>query len=276
MPIGRHPIICAAYLTLSGTLLPNGALAQNAAFSDSSAAKQIAILGVPSKLQALAMLQTLGNEPAPKKITNTLASFPSPSAKPEGMTSQPDIFGSTALRIGHSPLDAKWRLVQAAGAATGQWGRLKHDVGAQENVARIHAINSWVNARIAFSEDRQNWGAEDRWATLSESFVRGRGDCEDYAIAKMQLLRAGGFAAEDLYFIIVKDLVRRADHAVLAVRVDGKFLILDSKTDHVLESQDVSDYRPVFTYSADRIWTHGYKRQVRLTSLGPLEVGAGL
>ena len=36
---------------------------------------------------------------------------------------------------------------------------------------------------------------------------RGRGDCEDYAIAKLQMLRAAGFEDRDLYLVIAKDLI---------------------------------------------------------------------
>ena len=59
--------------------------------------------------------------------------------------------------------------------------------------------------------------------------------------------------------MIAKDLVRRADHAVLVVRAGGHMFVLDNGTDRLLDSESVSDYRPVLTFAANGAWTHGYR-----------------
>ena len=74
----------------------------------------------------------------------------------------------------------------------------------------------------------------------------------------MQILRAAGVPSRDLHLVIVRDLVRRQDHAVLAVRTANGFAILDSNTDKVLRSEDVVDYRPIMTFSSEGSWIHGY------------------
>jgi predicted transglutaminase-like cysteine proteinase len=102
------------------------------------------------------------------------------------------------------------------------------------------------------------YGMRDHWATAAESLRRGQGDCEDYAIAKMEILRAAGVPARDLNLVIVRDLVRRQDHAVLAVRTDDGFVILDSSTDRVMFAADVRDYRPIMTFNSQGAWIHGY------------------
>src|SRR6185295_16204938 len=93
----------------------------------------------------------------------------------------------------------------------------------------------------------------------NETLNRGRGDCEDYAIAKLQMLRRAGIADKDLYLVVVKDLVRRADHAILVVRAAGHMYVLDNGTDELLDSESVSDYRPVLTFAAGATFTHGYR-----------------
>ena len=70
------------------------------------------------------------------------------------------------------------------------------------------------------------------------------------------------FADRDLYLVIAKDLVRRADHALLVVRAEGRMLVLDNGTDTILDAEDASDYRPVLTFSATGAWTHGYRRMM--------------
>ena len=125
---------------------------------------------------------------------------------------------------------------------------------------RIEAVNRYVNRRVEFVDDSRQYGRADLWTAASDTLRRGRGDCEDYAIAKLQMLRAAGFSDRDLYLVIVKDLVRRADHAVLVVRAGGRMLVLDNGTDVVADADNVRDYRPVLTFSANGAWTHGYRR----------------
>lgn len=184
----------------------------------------------------------------------------------------PDFFGTSALRISRTPLDTKWRRVNAFRAAGGSWAPLLRQQRSRDRSAQLEAVNRWVNARVTFQNDRM---AADRWSSLSETVSRGRGDCEDYAIAKMQLLSALGFPAEDLYLAIVKDLVRRADHALLVVRLDGRFLVLDNNSNLILEPHQLSDYRPVFTYSAGGSWIHGYRREVQYASLAGAPAARG-
>ena len=135
-------------------------------------------------------------------------------------------------------------------------------------------MNNWVNARIKFTEDRTEYGESDHWTNGADTIRRGRGDCEDYALAKMQLLRAIGFSANDMYLSIVKDLVRRADHAVLIVRSEGRFLVLDNNTNRLVDAYANQDYRPVFTYGATQSWTHGYSRERYANRAGGIMIAA--
>lgn len=129
---------------------------------------------------------------------------------------------------------------------------------------RIDAINRYVNANVTFAHDLQEHRVVDQWASAADTLRSGRGDCEDYAIAKMQMLRATGFADRDLYFVIVKDLVRRSDHAVLIIRERGEMLLLDNGTDRISDATRVQDYRPILSYSTGQAWTHGYQRLVKI------------
>jgi predicted transglutaminase-like cysteine proteinase len=149
------------------------------------------------------------------------------------------------------------------------------------DLTQIEAVNAYVNRKVTFVDDSRQYGREDFWSAASETLRRGRGDCEDYAIAKLQMLRAVGFADRDLYLVIAKDLVRRSDHALLVVRADGRLLVLDNGTDRILDAQDAGDYRPVLTYSATAAWTHGYRRlvppmQVAAASVAALSPSADL
>jgi predicted transglutaminase-like cysteine proteinase len=171
------------------------------------------------------------------------------------------VFGSVALTVRRTPLDHRWRKVagvRVAGAAASYAASLRGR-GALE---RVEAVNRYVNGKVQFVDDSKQYGRDDLWAAAGDTLKRGRGDCEDYAIAKLQMLRAAGVSDRDLYLVVAKDLVRRSDHALLVVRAGGRMLVLDNGTDRILDADDVSDYRPVLTFSAAGAWTHGYRRPV--------------
>ena len=175
---------------------------------------------------------------------------------------RPDIFNSVALAIGRSPLDARWHQVAGAGVA-GAAAAFAASLRDDSIIAKLEAVNSYVNARVRFVDDRIQFGVADRWQVPSETLAHGRGDCEDFALAKRGMLRAAGVPDKDLYLVVLKDLSRRADHAVLVVRAAGRFLVLDNGTDRIVDSSDVQDYKPMLTFAANgKSYTHGYRRDV--------------
>ena len=178
-----------------------------------------------------------------------------------GSTDTPDVFGSVGILVRHTALDSKWRSVANASLGRGPWSGLIEAASTMMSIDQVATVNHWVNARIHFTSDSANGATSDDWAGAARSLRSGRGDCEDYAIAKMQILHRIGFSENDLYLVIARDLVRRADHAVLAVRVEGKLVILDSETDALLDGAAAQDYRPLFSYSGTRSWIHGYRRE---------------
>src|ERR1700722_10835094 len=92
---------------------------------------------------------------------------------------------------------------------------------AQTGRARIGIINRAINLAIRPMSDLAQWGVIDRWSAPLVPLATGRGDCEDYAIAKYVALKEAGVAAEDLRLVIVRDLAVGGDHAVVAARLDG-------------------------------------------------------
>jgi predicted transglutaminase-like cysteine proteinase len=171
---------------------------------------------------------------------------------------KPDVFGSVALRVNHTPLDARWHQAENA-RISGEPARYAESLRDLPALERLAAVNRYVNRRVHFMSDEQQFGRPDVWSAADRTLRTGRGDCEDYAIAKLQMLRNAGISDRDLYLVILHDLVRREDHAVLVVRAAGRMLLLDNGTDQLLDSADVSDYRPVLTFASYGEWTHGYR-----------------
>lgn len=211
--------------------------------------------------------------PAPAAIPQT-SSFvmpvrpvPALSGQPVPRNGQPDIFGSVAMPISRTALDGKWAAVSGVLPGRGPWSSIVHAAQASTGRQQAEMINSWVNRRLRFVDDRQGG---DNWATAARTLQSGAGDCEDYAIAKMKLLEAAGFDRRAMFMVVARDLVRQADHAVLAVRINNDLMILDNMTDRVLPSSEVSDYRPIMSFNAYGRWTHGY----RVTPPQPVQFAA--
>ena len=256
---------CVAAALAALGLFPAAASAQAVGTAASlSWSKTEAILGQSSALEAiLAQQGAVRARPAQPSAYATprfayaVAPVVRPAADDAG-TGRPDVFGSVALRVDRTPLDTKWRRAQSA-AVAGAAARYAESLRGLDTLDRLEAVNRYVNRRVEFTEDRVAFGRGDVWSTADETLRRGRGDCEDYAIAKLQMLRRAGVPSRDLYLVILRDLARRADHAVLVARAEGRMLLLDNGTDKVLETSSVSDYRPMLTFASTGEWTHGYR-----------------
>jgi predicted transglutaminase-like cysteine proteinase len=127
------------------------------------------------------------------------------------------------------------------------------DAGRQrDGRARLGEINRAINLAIRAMSDEAQYGETDVWASPLTTFSRSAGDCEDYAIAKFAALRLAGVAADDLRILIMRD-TRGEDHAVAAVRLDGRWLTLDNRRMAMVEDTEIRNYRPTFVMDRDSI-----------------------
>ncbi|QGN54253.1 transglutaminase-like cysteine peptidase [Novosphingobium sp. Gsoil 351] len=165
-----------------------------------------------------------------------------------------DFLGSRRLAVRKTGFDAQWNRVRHGSLGAGLAGVS----GGHPGQAAIAAVNSWANAKIRYVEDRQLYGQADYWADARTTLKRRAGDCEDIALLKMALLAGAGVRGEDMYLTIARDLARGADHALLVVRSEGRFWLLDNNTDRLLDASEANDYRPILSYSSGGKWLHGY------------------
>jgi predicted transglutaminase-like cysteine proteinase len=119
--------------------------------------------------------------------------------------------------------------------------------------ARLGEINRAINLTIKPMSDLALYGAEDVWSPPLNTLAAGAGDCEDYAIAKFVALQEAGISPDDLRIVILRDEVREEDHAVVAARLDGNWLMLDNRHMAMVEDHHVRGYRPVFLLDHDGV-----------------------
>jgi predicted transglutaminase-like cysteine proteinase len=122
-----------------------------------------------------------------------------------------------------------------------------------EGRARLGEINRAINLKLKPMSDLALYGAEDVWSPPLATLAIGAGDCEDYAIAKFVALQEAGISPGDLRIVILRDDHREEDHAVVAARLDGNWLMLDNRHMAMVEDHDVRRYRPVFLVDRDGV-----------------------
>ena len=111
--------------------------------------------------------------------------------------------------------------------------------------ARLGEINRAVNLAIRPVSDLVQYGQMDVWSSPLVTFDRGAGDCEDYAIAKFLALRLAGITADDLRIVILHDVSRNEDHAILAARLEGRWLMLDNQRMAMIQDADARQVHPL-------------------------------
>ena len=206
----------------------------------------------------------------PKTITDAPPPMPGPSAT----TAEP--FGLSTFRAPEGQLWAKWRKVEAdIRAEAAELGRCRTEgtqctlatyrfvavikaAEAAQGRARLEIVNRRVNEAIRYTSDIAQWATADVWSAPLDvdhkgSFDTGRGDCEDYAIAKYVALREAGVPASDLRVLLVRDKVVNMGHAVLAAREDGRWLIMDNRFDKMLAEVDADFLAPLFAIDAEGV-----------------------
>lgn len=135
--------------------------------------------------------------------------------------------------------------------------------GADER-AQQEQTNLFYNRKIRYTSDQRLYQMVDYWASPLETFFHGRGDCEDYAIAKLFTLLAEGVSPAKLRMVIVMaDLPATATqpassvgHMVLAYYPEPNAdpFILDNLTDEMRVASQRPDLKPVHSFSTEGMW----------------------
>ena len=190
--------------------------------------------------------------------------------QPGGTGKQTQLFGVDTEPVADGEVLEKWRRVRAdiardltivarchangpcTAAAQSLIAIIAEGIG-HSGRARIAMINRAVNLAITPMSDQAQWGVPDRWSAPLETLQFSRGDCEDYAIVKYAALLGAGISESDIKIVILKNLLPREDHATLAVRVDGQWVILENRTLTLVGDTDVTRAIPEYVLDQDGV-----------------------
>lgn len=176
---------------------------------------------------------------------------PPPPVRPPA----PDIFGFFAVPLGSPNVSRKWIASRSVSLdeTRGRWSELVDQAGKPGDPDPLVLVNRWVNRHVRYVDDAYG----DEWAPAFVTLTRGWGDCEDLAIAKMELLKAIGIPQDDMFVVLLREKYRRIEHAILSVRRNDRMYVLDSRTDRILPAEQVDDYLPTFSFTGSFGWIYG-------------------
>jgi predicted transglutaminase-like cysteine proteinase len=212
--------------------------------------------------------------------TNAATALFKPAARDDKQAAQ--LFGMETEPVAAGELPEKWRHVIAAMvqdfAVVAQYhangtcpvaAQRLIDISAKgagrSGRARVGRINRAVDLAINPVSDEMQWGVADHWSDPFETLLSNRGDCEDYAILKYAALLEAGIPKNDVKIVILKNLFPNEDHAAVATRVDGQWLLLDNRTLTLVRDTDVTRAIPEFVLDHEgvkRLHSAGQNRRV--------------
>jgi predicted transglutaminase-like cysteine proteinase len=120
------------------------------------------------------------------------------------------------------------------------------------------SVNDFYNSHVVYLDDPTLYSSPDYWASPLETFVRGKGDCEDYAIAKYFTLLQAGMPSDKLRLVYVKANLGNATvgHMVLAyyASLNEEPVILDNLINDIKSASNRPDLKPVYSFNSAGLW----------------------
>jgi predicted transglutaminase-like cysteine proteinase len=148
-----------------------------------------------------------------------------------------------------------------AAATIKAWRAMIEKNRTQSDLTKLERSNLFVNDRVSYASDRVVWGVEDYWTTPLEVFGKGRGDCEDYAIAKYVSLLLMDVPVQRLRLVYARARMgsQTVAHLVLSYyeTPTADPLILDNLIDAILPAKRRPDLFPVFSFNHEGLWMGG-------------------
>lgn len=143
-----------------------------------------------------------------------------------------------------------------------EWKRMLGEGQKAQEPDKLRRVNDFINRRIAFDDDASVWGQNDYWATPVEVIGQGRGDCEDFSIAKYYSLIDLGIPVNKLRLVYVKAVQTGPAgtflqaHMVLAYYATPTAdpLVLDNLNPQILPASQRSDLSPIFSFNSAGLW----------------------
>lgn len=117
------------------------------------------------------------------------------------------------------------------------------DLKGLSTLEQLKEVNAIFNNFIKYSSDMTVYKKSDYKAVIQETVVTGRGDCDDYALAKLQALLYSGFDIANIKVAISNE--DGVIHMKLFVLVNNEIMVLDNLNKKVRKLTDLENKRTI-------------------------------
>jgi predicted transglutaminase-like cysteine proteinase len=155
------------------------------------------------------------------------------------------------------------------------WQQTLTDSATLDDIKKLEQINLFFNQKIIFSSDQEIWKHSDYWATPLETLGQGRGDCEDFTIAKYLSLLSLNVDTNKLRLIYVKARMGGVHskifqaHMVLGYYSSPNAIpyILDNLIPDIEPASERTDLQPIYSFNMQGLWVgNQYQKAVDPTT----------
>lgn len=129
---------------------------------------------------------------------------------------------SEFTRLGSTSINEKWSHINFS-INDKSVNKLINHLSDKSETEKLFNVNNYVNYNIKYVNDLNLYNSLDYWASPDETLKNKAGDCEDFAILKMAILKKLHVQTS---LLIVRDMSTGEDHAVLT---SNSGFILDNK-----------------------------------------------
>lgn len=160
-------------------------------------------------------------------------------------------------------LFARFQQLGGSAASFQGWQQLLNDASQMTSPTdKLRRVNEFFNRRVLFADDQEVWGQSDYWATPMETLAKGKGDCEDFTIAKYFTLLNAGIPDQQLRLVYVKAAIGGPGSTVVQAHMvlayyptpDAEPLVLDNLITDIRPASRRPDLAPVFSFNDQGIW----------------------
>jgi len=152
----------------------------------------------------------------------------------------------------------KCRAEKNCNVAEEKYSAIVKEARPKEPYPKVEFVQARINHEIQYVSDYTQWGKADRWSLPVDgegkgSLNTGIGDCEDFVLAKYLVLLDALYPYKSMRILLVHDNFVHQDHAVLAVKSDEKWLVLDNRWDRLYEDKHLKQFKPLMSVDAEGV-----------------------
>ena len=207
-------------------------------------------------------------------VITTLGLALSPVAAAPAQSNSDQLFGLTTGEAAEAPLSTVWsKMLRALNderpiiahcrtepsacflPAASKFLALVQEGEYLQGRSKIAHINRAANAAL---RSENNAHEDGEWRAPLDAIAKGIGDCKHYAVLKYAALAAAGIALDALKIVVVEVRSSHALHAMVAVRSEGRWLLLDNRSAILIESTLAGAYyKPLYVLDQDGVAQFG-------------------